>query len=232
MSKRPSKSETEVCIVSNTADRFASVLRGVLGAIPTVGPLLAEVTCSLIPQQKLDRMSAFVQRLDALAKENSARISVLEERFRTEEGLDLLEESMTQAVRAVSDFRRVLLAQFIFTALTQNEMKYGESKKLLNLFRELTDQEVLILCYYVEDPYITPSQRHSRLRKEHPELFKLYTSVLGNSQEEIDQGALQKSYYNTLIRLGLLEEYGTPYSTTELGKLMLRYMDVFPSDEG
>ena len=77
---------------------------------------------------------------------------MVKDRLYENEGLDLFEEGLLQASRSISEERRRRLANLLAKSLSQEELKYAESKKLLNLLRELTDPEVLILLYYSEQP--------------------------------------------------------------------------------
>jgi hypothetical protein len=89
--------------------------RAALSAIPFAGSLLAEVAGSIIPNQRVDRIADFAAKLEE-------RIADLEEvqvrsELHDEEFTDLLEESLTQASRAVSDDGRKYIASLVATSL-------------------------------------------------------------------------------------------------------------------
>jgi hypothetical protein len=61
--------------------------------------------------------------------------------------------------------------------------------------------------------------------EKHPEILQPSSRSTGATQEEIDRGALQDSYKNTLVRLGLLEQRDQTYKMTALGHLLMRYIE-------
>jgi hypothetical protein len=76
---------------------------------------------------------------------------------------------------------------------------------MLNLLRELTDPELILLVYYSK-PITSGSDYHKQLREKHPEILQPVSREMGMPQEEIDHGALQDCYGNTLglLRSGFL----------------------------
>ena len=139
-------------------------------------------------------------------------------------GLDLLEEGIVQASRALTEERRCRLANLLAKSLSPKELKYAESKKLLNLLQELTDPELLWLAFYSKSPTLG-SEYHKQLMEKHPEILQPASRTIGVAQEEIDRGALQDSYKNTLVRLGLLRQRERTHELSSLGCLLLRYIE-------
>lgn len=209
---------------TNTLDRLVSVAKGITGVCPVIGSLASEAIGSLIPNQRLDRVVNFVLRLEEYIKKVDSRLNKMEINLRIPEGLDIFEEGMIQASRAVSKERQEQLAIIVARSLTTDKMKYSESKKILNIFRELTDPEILWLLYYSTTP-IMGSEFQKKLRQENPEVLKPVSRELGSSQEQVDRGALQDSYKNTLLLLGLVEERQGTIQISSLGKLLVRYIE-------
>lgn len=210
---------------ANNLDRLTSVAKGVVGACPFIGPLASEAIGHLIPNQRLDRVVQFLRELEYEVRQVDSRLVNVESSLRTPEGLDLLEEGLIQAARAISRERQERLARLIGRALTEEKVKYAESKKLLNLFRELTDPEVLWLIYYSTNPTLG-SEFHKQLIEENPDVLKPVSREMGAPQEQIDRGALQDSYKSTLLRLGLVKEHGQSLQTSALGGLLVRYIEA------
>lgn len=206
-------------------DVAAALARGLAGACPFIGGLIAEAVNHLIPNQKLDRVVEWLRLLDAKVQALDSGFARAQERLRCPEGLDLLEDSLVQASRAISDARRKQIANLLAKSLTQEELKHAEAKKLLNLVRELTDAELILLLFYSEPPHLR-SQWHSDFMAKHPEVLRPASREIGIPQEEIERGALQDSYRNTLVRLGLLREQGTGLDLSSLGRLLLRYINA------
>lgn len=210
---------------TNNTDRLTSVAKGIVGACPCIGPLASEAIGNFIPNQRLDRVVHFLRELDDQVRQVDSRLGKLENSLRSPEGLDLFEEGLVQSARAISRERQERLARLIGRSLTEEKIKYAESKKLLNLFRELTDPEVLWLIYYSIIPTFG-SAFHNRMMEDNPDVLKPVSREMGAPQEQIDRGALQDSYQNTLHRLGLIKEEGRSFQVTSLGRLLVRYIEA------
>ena len=227
MSSQPGKPEDKIenkNLETSRKDLIAAFARGVASAVPFAGGLIAEVIDQIIPKQRIDRLVDYLKLLDDALRRLNADLQMVKDRLYKNEGLDLFEEGVLQASRSISEERRRRLANLLAKSLSQEELKYAESKKLLNLLRELTDPEVLILLYYSEQPTFG-SEYHKQLSSKHPDILQPVSRSFGVSQEEIDKGSLQDSYKNTLIRMGLLQEKVRSISITSLGKLLLRYIE-------
>jgi len=210
---------------ANNLDRLTSVAKGVVGACPLIGPLASEAIGHLIPNQRLDRVVQFLRELEDEVCQVDSRLLNVESNLRKPEGLGLLEEGLVQAARAISQERQERLARLIGRALTEEKVKYAESKKLLNLFHELTDPEVLWLIYYSTSPTME-SEFHKQLIEDNPDVLKPVSREMGATQEQIDRGAMQESYKSTLLRLGLVKEHGRSLQISALGGLLVRYIEA------
>src|SRR5262245_41856645 len=103
---------------NNKRDKLTLAAKGIVGAIPVVGALAAEIVGAIIPNQRLDRIARFLELL-------AEKVAHLEEssiaaKMRTEEFIDLFEDGMIQASRAMSDERKQHLASLFQNAL-ENE---------------------------------------------------------------------------------------------------------------
>lgn len=214
---------------TDRTDIVASVAKGIAGACPIIGGLVSEAIDQLIPNQKLDRVVEFLKILDQNVSQLDTQISNLKNNLSRETGLDLLEDGIVQASRAITEERRNRIANLLSKSFTQEELKYNESKKLLNLLRELTDPELLWLAYYSKPPAMG-SEYHKQLMGKHPEVLQPASRSMGAAQEEIDRGALQDSYKNTLVRLGLLEQRDRSHNLTSLGRLLILYIEKENND--
>ncbi len=209
---------------TNNLDRLVSVAKGIIGVCPAIGPLASEAIGSLIPNQRLERVVNFVLKLEEYTEKVDSRLNMLETNLKTPEGLDIFEEGLIQASKAVSRERQQQLAVIIAISLTNAQVKYSESKKILNIFRELTDPEILWLLYYSTTPTLG-SEFHNKLRQDNPEILKPVSREFGAPQEQVDRGALQDSYKNTLLRLGLVEKRRSSIQISSLGRLLVRYIE-------
>lgn len=216
---------------NTTTDKVAAAVRGLAAACPVVGGLIAEAVNSIIPNQQLDRVVSFLVYLDERVSLLDRDLSRVAPRLQDERGLDVLEDGIVQASRALTEERRRRIGNLLARSLTQEELKYTESKKLLNILRELTDAELLFLVYYAQSPDLE-SDYHRALMEKHPDVLRPASRSLGTPRDEIYRGALQDSYLSTLVRLGLLQVEENQYSPTSLGRLLLQYIDeVGPEGE-
>src|SRR5215510_8642190 len=77
---------------TNRSDIAASLIRGIVGATPVVGPIVAEALSMTIPNQKIDRIVAFLRILEDKLK--YVEQDLLKEASKSEEFNDLLEDGL------------------------------------------------------------------------------------------------------------------------------------------
>lgn len=225
-------------INKNNTDIAVSIGKSVLGTAPIVGPLVSEVISNLIPNQRIDRIAKFVEKLDSKVSElQQGKIS---SHFQNPKFIDLLEDGFTQASRALSEERINYLASLIKNSLSEDEINYIEAKRLIGILGELNDIEIIIL------------RSHLHHHEDDPEFFKRHESVLtppsaylGSSESEVDKYTIFKSHRQNLVRLELLrprfkkikkgslpvfdEKTGmmkaNGHSISRLGRILLKYID-------
>lgn len=188
-------------IKTRAIDYVTSAAKVALGAVPFAGPLLVEIADSIIPRQRVDRIADFAGKLEQ-------RIRHLEEetvnaQLNDEEFTDLVEEALRQASRATTEERRTYLASLVANSLTSEAIEHAESKHLMWLLGEINDIEVLWLRFY-HAPTIGGDKE---FREKHAEVFKNRCAYIGCSTEELDDHALQESYRNHLVQLGLVKPH-------------------------
>jgi hypothetical protein len=221
---------------SNTSDYVTSAAKAALGTVPFIGSLLAELAGTIIPNQRIDRIVKFAQilerRLSNLEKE------FIHSQFSNEEFTDLLEESLKQSARSLTDERRDYIASVIANSLSSQDIEYTESKHLLRILDEINNIEVIWLRHHVDHVLSSDHEFSER----HKKILQPVVTSQGSSRQELDQEAIQKSYKEHLTQLGLLQHRykvdsktksptynsrtGAPeisgYKITSLGKLLLR----------
>ncbi|UQB76599.1 hypothetical protein KI429_14235 [Pseudomonas shirazica] len=215
-------------IKTHAIDYVASGAKAALGVVPFAGSLLAEVAGSIIPNQRIDRIADFAFKLQA-------RIEQLEEaqvrsEFNDEEFTDLLEESLRQASRSTSDERRRYLASLVANSLNSEVIEHAESKHLMRLLSEINDIEILWLRFF----HISTIEGDKEFRELHAGVFKHRIATIGSSRQELDDHALQQSYKDHLVLLGLVRENikrnrdGTPEYDKFTGKPAVSYREASP----
>tara|TARA_R110000868_G_scaffold411644_1_gene706668 strand:- start:1758 stop:2453 length:696 start_codon:yes stop_codon:yes gene_type:complete len=220
---------------------IAAILgKGLVGAIPFVGPLAAEIVGAIIPNQRIDRIESLLKLLESkIAEEEKSKV---EEKIVTPESVDLIEDGFLQAARALSEERKDYIASLLKNSLTNDRLEYIENKRLLSILGQLNDLEVIILKSY--------TLHHGEPESE--EFFKIHQDSLqppgafvGSTQEDLDKQVLHQTHKAHLANLGLLRpgfkrakkgelpEFddktgmikANGYSVTPLGRLLLRSID-------
>jgi hypothetical protein len=209
---------------TNSRDRLVSVAKAAAGALPFIGALVAETLDTVVPNLRLERVVSYLKTLEDRVVYLDNRMSLFEKNLHTEKGIDIFEEGMIQASRSVSQERKERLARLVAKSLSAEEVRYEESRKLLNLYRELTDPEIVWLIFYSLNPVLGKGP-HSEWIEKHPEILKPISRVMGAPQEQRERAALQDSYKATLLRLGLTtEERNKTTSITTLGRMLVSYI--------
>ena len=221
-------------------DVAAIIGKGLLGAIPFVGPLAAEIVGAVIPNQRIDRIESLLKLLESKIPEED-RLKV-EERFISSDSVDLIEDGFIQVSRALSENRKEYIASLLKNSLTDNDLKHIEYKRLLSILGELNDLEVLILkskTVHRMDP------KHNEFWKAHEDALTSPRAHMGSTLEEIDKHTIYQTHKSHLVNLGLLEaKFKKPkrgelpefddktgmikaqsYDITSLGRLLLRSID-------
>jgi len=225
----------------NNLDRAVTLAKGVLGAAPVVGSIMAEVVGAIIPNQRIDRIVRFVEilnnKLDTISQD-IIRLKVQDEYF-----IDLLEDSFILASRAITDERKEHIATVIKNSIIHEELSHLEEKRLLNLLSELSDAEIIMLQFYA---LIGQDQKEYLVK--HRDILEAPIVHMGSSKEEINREAIYKTFKQNLVSLNLLTpRYVKPkknelpefddktgmmkvngYNITTLGRLLLTYLDLKP----
>ena len=210
-------------------DYVTSAVKGALGAVPFAGSLLAELAGTVIPNQRLDRISKFAESLEsklANLEQEFVRTQLSNENFS-----DLLEEGTRQAARSLSDERREYISNLISTSLTHNDIEFVESKHLLRILGELNDIEVIWLRFYLE-PTISGDEA---FRAKHENVLTPIMASHADPPSVVEKEALQESYKEHLSRIGLLEPRYERDSKTNMpnfdsftGGLKIHYYQITP----
>lgn len=227
-----------------TADYVSSAVKSLVGAVPFVGSLMAEIAGTIIPNQRMERVIDYAKRLEERLSgldQDLIRSKLTDENF-----TDLMEEGMRQAARSLTDERREYIASIIATGLSSEDIEFIESKHLLRLLGELNDIEVLILRFYL-NPFLSGDDE---FREKHKSVVRPKSAYIGCPQEVADKATLHGSYRSHLASLGLLEscyredrKTGLPafssvrhtfersgYELTSLGRLLLHQIGLGEDD--
>lgn len=219
---------------TNRLDYFVATFKGAAGIIPMFGPPIAEAVGTLIPNQRVDRIVKFALELESRVED----VETIIEKIRTPEGLDLLEDALYQSTRAMTDERRIYLANMLKNGLTKEEQTHAEKKKLFDILNQLNDNEIILLKLYSLN--LTIGQKPPFVTK-HYDLIRPPSREQGVSDEERNRAIYRDTYNRTLHSLGLVtndtrhltKDMETkslsstmPTVATPLGHLLLEYIEV------
>ena len=221
-------------------DIAAIIGKGLVGAIPFVGPLVAEIVGTIIPNQRIDRIEALLKYLEE--KLSAADQNEIKKRITSPESVDLIEDGFVQTSRALSDERKEYIASLLKNSLTDESLRHIEYKTLLSLLGELNDLEVLILKSH---SIVVGGGEYREFWDKHGDALTPPRAFLGSSQDDLDKHTLHETQKAHLARLGLLKpQFKKPkkgeipefdekagmikaqgYNITSLGRLLLRSID-------
>jgi hypothetical protein len=233
---------------TNKSDVAAIIFKGSFRALPVVGPLLAEIVGTIIPNQMIDRIESTLRLLESKILEQDQE--KVKQRIVNPEYVDLIEDGFWQAARALSEERKDYIASLLKNGLTDDELKHIEYNRLMSILGELNDIEILIL----KSELIGQRQpEYKEFWEMHGHLLRLPALTSRNAtQERVDKQAIHKTHKLHLTSLGLLkrrfktlrkgdppefdQETGmikaTGYDITMLGKLLLRSIDQAAPESG
>ncbi len=189
----------ELNVDQNKTDIAVSVGRGVLSQLPYFGPILSELFTSIIPNQRIGRVSKFAKMLNE--KLEGMDQQLLEQRMLTEEYADLFEDGLFQAARALTDERKEYIASLLKNSISSDDLDHLQEKQLLSLLGELNDAELVILKSFGLD--LDPNGQHNFFER-HRETILGPQALMGSSQQEMDSTAIHETYRRHLRRLGLI----------------------------
>lgn len=185
---------------SNTTDYVTTAAKAVLGMVPFAGSLLAELAGTIIPNQRIDRLSKFTIQLEG--KLTGIDQDLIRTKLRDENFTDLFEATARQAAQAVTEERREYLASLIANGMDDQRLSFVESKQILRVLGEINDVEVIWLRFYLH-PYLYGDHA---FREKHKTILEPIVATLDSNQPMLDKHSLQQNYLQHLVSLGLLDK--------------------------
>lgn len=208
----------EIDLHTNAADLTAAFVRNVVGVAPFVGPMVAELITSTIPNQKMERVVVAIKVLEDRLK--YVEEDVVNEKFKSDKFADLLEDALPQMARALTDERRAYIANLLSQSITDDKLDHLAQKKLLSMLNELNDAEIILLHFYAIRRADKP--KSEKMIEEYP---FIQGALRAFDKDPADEKELMfRGYRGTLFMDSLLmgppdDEYPSP-----MGYLLLRYV--------
>lgn len=181
-------------------DYVISAARGILRAVPFAGSLLAELAGTVIPNQRIDRIARFAEVLEN--KLVNLEQEFVRSQLENEHFSDLLEESLRQASRSLSNERREYIANLVTNSLSQQDIEYVESKHLMQMLGELNDIEVIWLKFHD----VLMLGNVDEFWSKHSAILEPISATMKDPLSIVDKEMIQHSYLEHLARLGLLRQ--------------------------
>jgi len=224
-------------------DRASALTKGGIGMIPVAGPIIAELVGTLIPDQRFDRIEAYIRflesRIDLLSTEQKEVIKT------SPEHIDLFEEGAHQAVRAITDERRQQIAKIVAEGLSGEKREAIDKKRLLLIFSQLDDEDMILLMNYV----MRNRTKYDEFASKHAYLLEPLHATVFSDPLLRERAALRTAIEKKLERFGLIEETlmsrtrGVPgladqmveqdkdFKITELGRMILHEASLIDDEE-
>ncbi len=177
-------------------DQLVAIGKGAVSLVPLVGGPLAEMIGVAIPNQRADRIAAYVRGLEA-------RIGELDQRTQRAIGenaakLDLVVEGGYQSARALSAERVERITEAVSRGLAEDDADVIRRKRLLVMFGELDDDEVALLNAYGRS--YAGADREAFHGISRPDPVHMQTS-----SKDLERDRLFKAGQEHLLRLELLQ---------------------------
>lgn len=222
-------------------DYIASASRALVNAVPG-GSFLGELITFAIPNQRMDRFAEVLKKV-------MQEVEDLEERLNSPENRDLFEEAGIQSGRAVTDERRLYIANMLKNGLKNSDNSYFEKKKLFSILENLNEVEIILLKQtslisgqgkFIGNEnkdfgVISGMDKYFALmdyKSKNDTFYQKHSEILNNWNYK-DSDAFYSSYMSTLERNNLIKSEegvgitGRPmYTVTPLGELFLSYIEV------
>lgn len=194
---------------SNAFDHLTSSIRMAGALIPTAGPVMAELLTNVIPNQRQERLVEYIRllehRLQVVEAEKASPREVFERNAHSEYGTAIIEDSMIQSARTVEPESRERIAALVVRSLTEEELQYERTQKLLNLYNDLTYSEVIHLLYAAL--FSTASGRSKDdFYRAHEAILRPEYPTQAPTSVDLERASFVSSYENQLIRLGLVSQ--------------------------
>ena len=177
-------------------DQLVAIGKGAVSLVPLLGGPLAEIIGVAVPNQRADRIAAYVRELDrrigAMSKEVKEALAASAAK------VDLIEEGGYQSARAMSKERIEQIAEAVSRGLAEDDADVIRRRRLLVMLGELDDDEVALLNAYGRS--YAGADRDAFNRINRPE-----RAHMQSGPDVIERERLYEAGKEHLLRLALLK---------------------------
>ena len=182
-----------------TRDRSVSFLQGLVGALPVVGSIVANVIEQIIPEQRRERMRDYLVELERRLCQ--VEQGVLRDKLEEPGKVDLFEDGAFQASRALSSQRLEYIASVVAEGLTSAEREEIEAKRMLRLLDQVDDDQIVILQAKL-DRNLNSESFYDR----HETVLRPVRAHMQSPRKDLDRAAMYRLARGQLVDLGLLQQ--------------------------
>lgn len=184
---------------ASVRDRLVATAKGAASIVPFAGGPLGELIGEVIPNQRIDRLTAYVRALEKRVEALDA--TQKEQMMRDVEKVDLVERGAYCAVRATSEERISHIVALVSAGLSKDDRDLVRRKRLLGLLDALDVDEFAILRAYGVSTDMTMG---SDADDPFDGIDRVYEPTTDDSEEDIERHHLYELGVANLLRLGLL----------------------------
>ena len=175
------------------------LVNSVFGAIPYIGTAVSEIINSFIPDNRRERVVAFIKELVLIVEQQGKQISELQEwlnHIKTNKSSLLLFET---AIKLHS------YAYYVFNFVDNTQISDIQKEAILNTLSKLNEVEILHIISLEQDKFIF---EESDFHKKYGKYVDRHTAC-GDEEDELFN-AMQDSYLNNLVVYGIATCTGDP----------------------
>lgn len=188
----------EINLNNNKSDILTLALKSAGSIVPYVGGPIAEIIGYVIPNQRIDRLVLFVEKL-------RGKVNGIEEKINQRSKadplfLDFFEDELVQVSRATTDERVEYLSNLLINGINSDEAELLAAKQLLRLLSQINDAEVVWLNYFYIDHY-----KRKEFIEKNPAVLKPTITYQGMNEKDFKESIIQKNYRQRLEELHLIE---------------------------
>lgn len=152
---------------NNLSDKLAALNRSIIGIIPYAGPVLSEIICAIIPNQRLDRAIKFLKTIDNKVNELSQIIIEDQNRIR------LIETGLKASSNSNFEAKCEWIGNIVNNGLDE-KIDISIADEIIQIVEELNLEQIILLYHYCN--YRGVALIHSeKFKSRFPELFNIYS---------------------------------------------------------
>ena len=201
ISKISANQNNEKFLKTNATDYIVSVLKGLLGIIPYAGSAAGEVVSWTIPNQRIDRISKYIEYIaKRIVKLENTQKEWLEKLKNSKNNLLLFELATKYSMETNSDILHHSYAYLVFDSIENKNLDDSRNEKLLRTLSELTEDEIIHLINFSQDKALFSS---SEFDKKYEDIIMPKSRTDHIPENEI-HNAFRNEYILTLEQKGLI----------------------------